>query len=867
MCAHSTHCDLEYLLTLNISDLVSQLTWLADPADPAESMVIICRDAMLLELTFASIWLAQCLRGLQQKAAPSTAQQQPSLSTHAVAAQPTTLSMQWLLFKVLLLSSSSRTNIVCSAVRGVTNCHRAMVAHGQPSIFTWWLQSSANPLAPALSLLELPAAFLALCPSPDVQQLLSKLLLAAQLLKACLGTMTLADAAVAVLCLTMMNDSVVAAALQWVKGLYAGKQAASPAGDETAAVGAAGAELLAYKPNGNHKRSPSNDSLASLLSEPDLQLPANPRASQQQAGPLSSRTSKTLLGVAVVYLILMLSSDTAGYTVLRWTPEQITAVLHVLVPIAAALWLAKLAYVAWHSCKDALAEAAVLAATEAAEAVQRAAAVETKPQAGSSQSAATPAAKPQANGLTGDMTSAGGEALDLDSVQASLPAIATKAASDTDAQAAKPARRARTATVKAASEIGTPRGTPRKGRVSKAAASQDDNEAPDAPAEDSAATGTPKGARGKRTAAARGRKTAAAAVAPISEDGQGADGAAEAATFFTPEPAVPAAGTPAAAAPETPAVLAETPATAARPAPPATAAQGKAAVTPAPAAAEKAFDLGTWLRPRLNLGCRVLPAVALLALFCAGLPAVLAPAGYTQQSLQAIPGLVSSYKFVCNHGMVSSGDSLLAALEATAIAAEQIPGSYLVYEFSTSQDNVTWQPVVFKQVLTTEGPGLASLRGLHEPRLQGRMLAAGIGDLTDNRNLWLLNLADKILEGSPELNAVLAEPAAQHEWVKIDLMSYTPSSVAASTQPATVTDSSSKWVVQHVFGVLPAMSRGDQDLKEALAALHWGASGSRSACTASVLGVPPQVLIPLLLLGVVSRHILLPGGPLHDLTG
>ena len=96
--------------------------------------------------------------------------------------------------------------------------------------------------------------------------------------------------------------------------------------------------------------------------------------------------------------------------------------------------------------------------------------------------------------------------------------------------------------------------------------------------------------------------------------------------------------------------------------------------------------------------------------------------------------------------MVSSGDGLHGALEATAIAAEQLPGSYLIYEVSTSEDNVTWQPVGFKQGLTTKGPGLASLRGLYEPRLQGRLLAAGIGDLTDKNNLWLLNLADKILE-------------------------------------------------------------------------------------------------------------------------
>lgn len=129
-----------------------------------------------------------------------------------------------------------------------------------------WLQSSANPLLPALSLLEGLAAFIVLCPSLVVQQLTSKLLLFAQLLKACLGTMTVADAAVAVLCLTLVNDSMVVAALRRVRELYAGKQPTTPADGEDAAVGAAAAELLAYKPNGDCKRRLSADSLASLLS-------------------------------------------------------------------------------------------------------------------------------------------------------------------------------------------------------------------------------------------------------------------------------------------------------------------------------------------------------------------------------------------------------------------------------------------------------------------------------------------------------------------------------------------------------------------------------------------------------------------------
>lgn len=127
-----------------IVPLASQRTWLTWTLHPLPCCICIspvCRDAVLLELTFVSIWLAQFLPSLQPAASNSLGLQPPpqqlSVNTHSVRAQPAALFLRWLLFKVLLLSSSSKTNIVCSAVRGVTNCHRAMIAHGQPSIFSW----------------------------------------------------------------------------------------------------------------------------------------------------------------------------------------------------------------------------------------------------------------------------------------------------------------------------------------------------------------------------------------------------------------------------------------------------------------------------------------------------------------------------------------------------------------------------------------------------------------------------------------------------------------------------------------------------------------------------------------------------------
>lgn len=116
----------------------------------------------------------------------------------------------------------------------------------------------------AASLLEGVAAFAVLCPSATVQQMLAKVLLCTQLIKACIGTMNLADAAAAVLCITLMHDSIVVACLQRIRELYAGNQAVPAAA--SGSVGPAAAELLGYKSGSNHKRSLSADSLASLIS-------------------------------------------------------------------------------------------------------------------------------------------------------------------------------------------------------------------------------------------------------------------------------------------------------------------------------------------------------------------------------------------------------------------------------------------------------------------------------------------------------------------------------------------------------------------------------------------------------------------------
>lgn len=69
------------------------------------------------------------------------------------------------------------------------------------------------------------------------------------------------------------------------------------------------------------------------------------------------------------------------------------------------------------------------------------------------------------------------------------------------------------------------------------------------------------------------------------------------------------------------------------------------------------------------------------------------------------------------------------------------------------------------------------------------------------------------------LGPVLAQPLQQHNWVKIDLVRCSPSSLPEHKQQ--LNGDSSGWLVQHVAEVLPVMPRGDQDLKDTLVELGW----------------------------------------------
>jgi hypothetical protein len=111
---------------------------------------------------------------------------------------------------------------------------------------------------------------------------------------------------------------------------------------------------------------------------------------------------------------------------------------------------------------------------------------------------------------------------------------------------------------------------------------------------------------------------------------------------------------------------------------------------------------------------------------------------------RAMPNLLASYRTARAAGLVSGPGVLGAGWQATAAAAQQLPGSYLAYEFATSRDGVTWQPVRFRGGLGADrGFGF---QGVSEQLLLGRLAAAGAAELSDN--MWLLHVADMLLEVS-----------------------------------------------------------------------------------------------------------------------
>lgn len=90
-----------------------------------------CRDEVLLEVTFAAIWLAVAHRAHRR------AQQQHMLSAQRLK-EATLLLVKWLLFRLLLLTSSFSATYLCGPDPGLSSCWKTLLAHGLPHAATRW---------------------------------------------------------------------------------------------------------------------------------------------------------------------------------------------------------------------------------------------------------------------------------------------------------------------------------------------------------------------------------------------------------------------------------------------------------------------------------------------------------------------------------------------------------------------------------------------------------------------------------------------------------------------------------------------------------------------------------------------------------
>jgi hypothetical protein len=250
-------------------------------------LLSLTRDEVLLEVSFAAIWLAIAhqanKRAAAQQQQQSDKQQLDLSSLSGEQPQPaqqlsaaTLLLVKWLLFRLLLVGSTFSATYLCGQDPALGSCWKTLAAHGLPHTFTrwggagicyWgaamhtgirmlhlgtrnrmrctlparsssgnccclleppaplpafnccscrWLQALPGPVAAAaaaVTLLELPVAFLVLAFAPVLQHATATGLLGLQLLRLLFGPASLANIAAAVLCFLLLDDGL------WVPAL------------------------------------------------------------------------------------------------------------------------------------------------------------------------------------------------------------------------------------------------------------------------------------------------------------------------------------------------------------------------------------------------------------------------------------------------------------------------------------------------------------------------------------------------------------------------------------------------------------------------------------------------------------------------
>lgn len=120
-------------------------------------LVSLIRDEVLLEVSFAAIWLAVAHQANKRTAQQQQQQNQgttgavkqpsdlPALSGQQQQPQPaqqlsaaTLLLVKWLLFRLLLVGSTFSATYLCGQDPALGSCWKTLAAHGLPHAFTRW---------------------------------------------------------------------------------------------------------------------------------------------------------------------------------------------------------------------------------------------------------------------------------------------------------------------------------------------------------------------------------------------------------------------------------------------------------------------------------------------------------------------------------------------------------------------------------------------------------------------------------------------------------------------------------------------------------------------------------------------------------
>mmetsp|Transcript_22202 Transcript_22202/g.61608 ORF Transcript_22202/g.61608 Transcript_22202/m.61608 type:complete len:723 (+) Transcript_22202:237-2405(+) len=157
-------------------------------------------DILLLEAGFAAIWAAPLLNPW----------------TRAPPPMPAILLLRWLLFKLMLMSGVVKLMARCPTWLGLTACHYHFATQCIPTPPAWLLHQLPAVLlklsVAATFVVELPAPFLILLPWRPVRALAASLQLLLQLLIAISGNYTYFNWLTMLLCLPLLDDTLLPAA-------------------------------------------------------------------------------------------------------------------------------------------------------------------------------------------------------------------------------------------------------------------------------------------------------------------------------------------------------------------------------------------------------------------------------------------------------------------------------------------------------------------------------------------------------------------------------------------------------------------------------------------------------------------------------